>query len=48
VEGQALEAAVKRRRKSMAFYHGWLNKVALPKLREALSDYRESGRLVIG
>jgi hypothetical protein len=39
VEGQTLSSAVRRMSKSITYYHIWLHKVALPRLRVALRDY---------
>ena len=48
VQGQSIETASKGLSKTQRWWSGWLQGTALPKLRAALGNYVEGGKLVIG
>ena len=47
IQGQAVDLATKGSRKSSSYWHYWLQHTALPKLRNALKDYNENGKVVL-
>ena len=47
IQGQSVDLATKGSKKSSSYWHYWLQHAALPKLRNALKNYNENGKVVV-